>query len=102
MPFTYELMQSSRAEDVRAVGAVAATGLGQATSRIAEMHQAIADRSFVGGGPAKLAHDAISRGVYAGVRGIGGASSRCAEKLPVCATSSPSAENTTAGSRSSS
>ena len=70
-------MQSSRAEEVRAVGGVAATGFGQAASRIAEIHQAVADRSFgasgPGGKPAKLAHDAISAGVYAAVRGVGGA-----------------------------
>ncbi len=70
-------MQSSRSEEVRAVGGVAATGFGQAASRIAEIHQAVADRSFgasgPGGKPAKLAHDAISAGVYAAVRGVGGA-----------------------------
>ena len=56
---------------------MAATGFGQAASRIAEIHQAVAERSFgasgPGGKPAKLAHDAISAGVYAAVRGAGGA-----------------------------
>jgi pimeloyl-ACP methyl ester carboxylesterase len=36
---------------------------------IAQVHRAIADRAFVGGGPAKLLHDGISGAVYAGVRG---------------------------------
>ena len=59
------------------MGGAAATGFGQAASRIAEIHQAVADRSFraagPGGQPAKLAHDAISAGVYTAVRGVGGA-----------------------------
>ena len=58
------------------MGSVAATGFGQAASRISEIHQAVADRSFgasgPGGKPAKLAHDAISAGVYTAVRGVGG------------------------------
>ncbi len=75
-------MQSSRSQELRAAGTVAATGFGQAASRIAEIHQAVADRSFgasgPGGTPARVAHDAISAGVYAAVRGVGGALIRAA------------------------
>jgi pimeloyl-ACP methyl ester carboxylesterase len=73
-------MQSSRAEEVRAAGLVAAAGLGQSAARIGQVHRAVADRVFraVGapGLPVKLAHDAITGGVYASVRGIGGGVAR--------------------------
>ncbi|MGI8845071.1 MAG: esterase/lipase family protein [Thermoleophilaceae bacterium] len=50
------------------------------TSRIAQMHRAVATRAFDAVGPAgtpvRLAHDAISTGVYAAVRGVGGAIAR--------------------------
>jgi pimeloyl-ACP methyl ester carboxylesterase len=73
-------MQSSRAEEVRAAGLVAAAGFGQSATRIGQVHRALADRVFGAIGaparPVKLAHDAISGGVYAAVRGIGGGVTR--------------------------
>jgi pimeloyl-ACP methyl ester carboxylesterase len=69
-------MQSSRAQEVRAVGGVAASGFGQTAFRIGQIHRAFATRTFraVGplGRPVQLAHDAISAGVYGAVRGVGG------------------------------
>jgi PGAP1-like protein len=73
-------MQSSRAEEVRAAGLVAAAGFGQSATRIGQVHRAMAERVFGAIGaparPVKLAHDAISGGVYAAVRGIGGGVTR--------------------------
>jgi pimeloyl-ACP methyl ester carboxylesterase len=73
-------MQSSRAEEVRAVGLVAAAGLGQSATRIGQVHRALADRVFRTIGaparPVQLAHNAISGGVYAAVRGLGGGITR--------------------------
>ena len=57
-----------------------ALGFAQSAGRIGQIHRAVADRTFraVGpvGAPVKLAHDAISGGVYAAVRGIGGGVAR--------------------------
>ena len=39
------------------------------TGGIEQVHRAVADRAFAGGGVPKLLHDGISRAVYAGVRG---------------------------------
>ena len=39
-------MQSSRAEEVRAAGLVAAVGFGQSATRIGQVHRAVADRVF--------------------------------------------------------
>jgi pimeloyl-ACP methyl ester carboxylesterase len=79
-PVLHEVMQSSRAEEVRAAGLVAAVGFGQSASRIGQVHRAVADRIFGAIGlparPVKLAHDAISGGVYAAVRGVGSGVSR--------------------------
>jgi pimeloyl-ACP methyl ester carboxylesterase len=56
-----------------ALATIAADGVAGLTSRIEELHRAIADRSFrsPGSGPARLAHDAIAGAVYRGVRGAG-------------------------------
>ncbi len=70
------LMQSSRAHEVRAAGAVVAAGFGQSAARIGQVHRALADRSFAAvgplGAPVKLAHNAITTGVYTAVHRVGG------------------------------
>ena len=59
--------------DFRAVGELAGRGLAATTSLIRDTHVAIADRAFTLSGPAAkpvhVAHDAISRSVYATVGG---------------------------------
>jgi pimeloyl-ACP methyl ester carboxylesterase len=54
-----------------ALATIAADGVAGLTSRIEELHRAIADRSFrsPGAAPARAVHDAIAGAVYAGVRG---------------------------------
>jgi pimeloyl-ACP methyl ester carboxylesterase len=62
-----------RPDEVRALTRLGAEELANGTGGIGGIHAAIAQRVFdaIGpaGRPARLAHDAISRGVYAGVRG---------------------------------
>ena len=71
-----------RAEEIRDVGELARLTLRGGASRIAELHQGIADRAFGAVGPAatpwKLAHDAIAGLAYAGVRSALGAGARAA------------------------
>jgi hypothetical protein len=54
-------MQSSRAQEIRAAGGVAAVGLAQTATRIGQIHHAVAARSFAAVGPAglpaRLAHE---------------------------------------------
>ena len=73
-----------RAEIV-ATGDLAAEGFGGLTTRVEELHAAIADRAFAGAGPAaapaRLAHDAISAGIYGVVRAAGAASGRAAGRV---------------------
>lgn len=54
-----------------ALATIATDGVAGLTSRIEELHRAIADRSFrsPGAGPARAVHDSIAGAVYAGVRG---------------------------------
>jgi pimeloyl-ACP methyl ester carboxylesterase len=56
-----------------ALAMIAADGVVGLTSRIEELHRAIADRSFrsPGAAPARAVHDAISGAVYAGLRHAG-------------------------------
>jgi pimeloyl-ACP methyl ester carboxylesterase len=62
------------ADELRALTRLTFDELGQATGGIANVHGAIADRAFgpVGSGPPRALHDAISSGVYAGIRGAAG------------------------------
>ena len=67
-----ELMDRQR-DEVRALTRLAAAEFADGAGGIGGVHAAIARRVFdavgPGGRPARLAHDAIARGVYAGVRG---------------------------------
>ena len=66
-------MAASAPDELRALTRLAFDELGGATGGIGQLHQAIADRAFGAAGsqasPSRIAHDAISRGVYAGLRG---------------------------------
>jgi pimeloyl-ACP methyl ester carboxylesterase len=68
------------ADELRALTRLTFDELGAATSGIGEMHRAIADRAFgpVGSGAPRALHDAISRGVYAGLKGAAGLAGRAA------------------------
>ena len=59
------------ADELRALTRLTFNELGLATSGIGQVHRAIADRAFgaVGSGAPRALHDAISGGVYAGLRG---------------------------------
>ncbi len=74
-----------RADEVRDVSALARLTLQGGTSRIAELHQGIADRAFDAVGPAatpvRLAHDAIAALAYGGVKVGLGAGARAAGLL---------------------
>jgi pimeloyl-ACP methyl ester carboxylesterase len=67
-------------DELRALTRLAFDELGLATGGIGEIHRAIADRAFgpVGSGLPRTLHDAISGGVYAGVRGAAGLTGRAA------------------------
>jgi pimeloyl-ACP methyl ester carboxylesterase len=66
-------MAGSAPDELRALTRLAFDELGGATGGIGQLHQAIADRAFGAAGAqassSRVAHDAISRGVYAGLRG---------------------------------
>jgi pimeloyl-ACP methyl ester carboxylesterase len=68
------------ADELRALTRLTFDELSHATGGIAQMHRAIADRAFgpVGSGPPRALHDAISGGVYAGIRGVAGLTGRAA------------------------
>ena len=61
----------TRRDEIAGVGDAAAGAFGTLTTRIEDLHGAIATRAFAGS-PAKLVHDNIATGVYASVRTIGG------------------------------
>jgi pimeloyl-ACP methyl ester carboxylesterase len=71
----------ARTQDGSELGALAelaADGFGGAVTRVQELHEAVADRSFGAGGSAsgastapRAVHDAIAGSVYAAVRGAG-------------------------------
>jgi hypothetical protein len=78
---TQTALDAARPQDSSELGALAelaADGFGGAVTRVQELHEAVADRSFAVGGPASVAssvsravHDAIADSVYAAVRGAG-------------------------------
>jgi hypothetical protein len=79
---TQTALDQTRPQDSSELGALAelaADGFGGAVTRVQELHQAIADRSFgpaagpasVPSGAPRAVHDAIAGSVYAGVRGAG-------------------------------
>lgn len=78
---TQTALDGARTQDTSELGALAelaADGFGGAVTRVQELHEAVADRSFGTGGPASAAcsapravHDAIAGSVYATVRGAG-------------------------------
>ena len=55
--------------ELGALAALATEGFDGAVTRVQELHEAVADRSF--GGPPRAVHDAIASTVYAAVRGGG-------------------------------
>jgi pimeloyl-ACP methyl ester carboxylesterase len=63
---------ATRTDELRGLSDLAFSELGDAVGGIGAIHQAIAKRAFDGVGPAgapvRLAHDAVSAGLYAGVR----------------------------------
>jgi pimeloyl-ACP methyl ester carboxylesterase len=79
---TQNALEVARPQDDSELGALAelaAAGFGSAVTRVQELHEAVADRSFgPAAGPASAAssapravHDAIAGSVYAAVRGAG-------------------------------
>ena len=73
-------MAASAPDELRALTRLAFDELGTATGGIGQFHQAIANRAFGGSRttPTRVAHDAISRGVYAGLRGAATLAGRAA------------------------
>ena len=63
--------------ELRAASRLGGHAFAGVVSRIEQAHQAVADRAFwpvrQAGGPARLVHDAISRGVYLAIRSAGSA-----------------------------
>jgi pimeloyl-ACP methyl ester carboxylesterase len=78
---TQTALDRARPQDGSELGALvelAADGFGGAVTRVQELHEAVADRSFGSPGPASAAssapravHDAIAGSVYAAVREVG-------------------------------
>jgi pimeloyl-ACP methyl ester carboxylesterase len=68
------------ADELRALTRLAFDELGEAAGGISAVHRAIADRAFraAGSGPPRALHDAISGGVYAGIRGAAALAGRAA------------------------
>jgi len=73
-----------RPDEVRALSLLAASELADGAGGIGGVHEAVARRVFDAIGPsaepARLAHDAISRGVYASVRGAATAAGHLADR----------------------
>jgi pimeloyl-ACP methyl ester carboxylesterase len=69
-------MSQRQADEVRGLGRLLFHTFDRVTARVEEIHEAVARRSFGAAGPpaapARVMHDAISAGVYATVRGVGG------------------------------
>jgi pimeloyl-ACP methyl ester carboxylesterase len=67
-------------DELRALTRLTFEEVGVATGGIGSMHRAIADRAFgpVGSGLPRMLHDAISGGVYAGLRAAAGLAGRAA------------------------
>jgi pimeloyl-ACP methyl ester carboxylesterase len=68
------------ADELRALARLTFDELGLAAAGIGDVHRAIADRAFgrVGSGAPRILHDAISSGVYAGLRGASSLTGRAA------------------------
>ena len=77
-------MEQRSPDEVRALARLGSEELAGGAGGIGGVHQAIARRVFdaIGptGRPAQLAHDAISRGVYASIRGASTVAGRAAEE----------------------
>jgi hypothetical protein len=73
-----------RPDEVRELTRLTAAVLGSGVGGIGAVHAAIAERVFRGigprGTPARLAHDAISRGVYASLRGAASIAATAADR----------------------
>jgi pimeloyl-ACP methyl ester carboxylesterase len=78
-------MDQRTPDELRALSRLAADELAGGTGGIGGVHEAIARRVFGALGPsarpAQVAHDGISRGVYAGVRGASTLAGHAADKL---------------------
>ena len=66
-------------DELRALSRLAFREIGGTPAGVAQVHQAVADRAFRGGGVSRAMHDAISRGVYAAVGGAAGLAGRAAD-----------------------
>jgi pimeloyl-ACP methyl ester carboxylesterase len=79
------MMARAAPDELRALTRLAFDELGGATGGIGQLHQAIADRAFGAAGPrastSRVAHDTISRGVYAGLRGAAALAGRAAGEV---------------------
>src|SRR5947208_3247702 len=76
-------MATSAPDEVRALARLAFDELRGGVGGIEQLHRAVAARAFDGVGvlarPVRAAHDAVSGGVYAALRGAGGAVGRRAD-----------------------
>ena len=79
-----------RADEARALGALAGGVIAGTASRVSEVHEAVVARTPARRGPVGTVHDAIARPVYASVRGLGTAIATAAG-AGVGATRPPSA-----------
>lgn len=91
-----------RSDEMRALGALTGEAVSGGTSRVQELHQVVARRVFRAIGPAaapvNVAHDAIAAGVYAAIRGVGGAAGRHGGSV-LAATCPPGASSLSAARR---
>src|SRR4051812_39810077 len=60
-----------RADEARALGALAGAAIAGTADIVADVHEAVVARTPARGGPVGAAHGAIARPVYATVRGLG-------------------------------
>jgi pimeloyl-ACP methyl ester carboxylesterase len=70
-------------DELRALTRLTFEELGAGAGGIGQIHRAIADRAFgaTGSGPPRAIHDAISAGVYAGLRGAASVAGRAASEV---------------------
>jgi pimeloyl-ACP methyl ester carboxylesterase len=69
------------ADELRALARLAFDEVGIGADGVGQVHRAIADRAFVGGGVAKLLHDGISGAVYGSLKGGAALAGRAASAL---------------------
>jgi PGAP1-like protein len=90
-----------RADEVRGIGELGRLTLRGSTTRVAELHQGIADRAFGALGrpaaPARAAHDSIAGLAYAGVRVALGAGARLAGAAAALAANGTSVDDAPSG-----